>query len=161
MVSGFAALGLYTAKPETKKIYLNTGGSELWNQADAKFFVHAWGDSPFVDAQMTLVAGETDIFEAEINKDHNMIIFLRLAPTASAVVWDGADMWNKTANLSIEGTCYTITGWDTGAWTEYNAPTTSIENVATTKQATKLIYNGQVVVIRDGVMFNLLGQEVK
>ena len=148
-------------KPETKKIYLNTGGAELWNQADAKFFVHAWGESPFVDVQMTLVAGETDIYEAEINKDHNMIIFLRLAPTATAVVWDGADMWNKTSDLSIEGNCYTITSWEEGSWSEYKSATTSVESVATAKQATKLIYKGQVVLLRDGLMFNLLGQEVK
>ena len=38
---------------------------------------------------------------------------------------------------------------------------TDIENIPTSKHATKFIHNGQIVVLRDGVMFNLLGQEVK
>ena len=40
-------------------------------------------------------------------------------------------------------------------------PTTDIENITTSKHATKTIHNGQIVVIRDGVMFNMMGQEVK
>jgi hypothetical protein len=40
-------------------------------------------------------------------------------------------------------------------------PGTAVEDVTTTKKATKFVHNGQIVVLRDGVMFNLLGQEVK
>ena len=38
---------------------------------------------------------------------------------------------------------------------------TGVDNVTTNKHATKMIINGQIVVMRDGVLFNLLGQEVK
>jgi hypothetical protein len=41
------------------------------------------------------------------------------------------------------------------------AVSTDLENIPTSKRATKFIHNGQIVVLRDGVMFNLLGQEVK
>ena len=41
------------------------------------------------------------------------------------------------------------------------AVSTDLENISTSKRATKSIHNGQIVVLRDGVMFNLLGQEVK
>ena len=38
---------------------------------------------------------------------------------------------------------------------------TSVDNVVVKNNAKKIIYKGQVCIIRDGVMFNLLGQEVK
>ena len=149
---------------ETKTIYLNTGGAELWNQADAKFFVHAWGGAADLDAQMTLVAG--DIYQVEIA--HTSIIFLRLAPAATGVVWEGENLWNKTADLEIpEGmNCYTITGWGEtdGTWSSYtpvDGPTTDNEQVVINKKATKIVYNGQICIIRDGVMFNILGQVIK
>ena len=149
---------------ETKTIYLNTGGAQLWNQADAKFFVHAWGGAADLDAQMTLVAG--DIYQVEIA--HTSIIFLRLAPAATGVVWEGENLWNKTADLEIpEGmNCYTITGWGEtdGTWSSYtpvDGPTTDNEQVVINKKATKIVYNGQICIIRDGVMFNILGQVIK
>ena len=149
---------------ETKTIYLNTGGAELWNQADAKFFVHAWGGAADLDAQMTLVAG--DIYQVEIA--HTSIIFLRLAPAATGVVWEGENLWNKTADLEIpEGmNCYTITGWGEkdGTWSLYtpiDGPTTDNEQVVINKKATKIVYNGQICIIRDGVIFNVLGQVIK
>ena len=149
---------------ETKTIYLNTGGAQLWNQADAKFFVHAWGGAADLDAQMTLVAG--DIYQVEIA--HTSIIFLRLAPAATGVVWEGENLWNKTADLEIpEGmNCYTITGWGEtdGTWSSYtpvDGPTTGNEQVVINKKATKIVYNGQICIIRDGVMFNILGQVIK
>ena len=40
-------------------------------------------------------------------------------------------------------------------------PATDVENVATQKNTTKFIRNGQIMVMRDGVIFNLLGQEIK
>lgn len=40
-------------------------------------------------------------------------------------------------------------------------PSTGVENISAQGKCNKLIHNGQIVVIRDGIMFNLLGQEVK
>ena len=169
LVGNFTQSGDTTVTPEpnpgeTKTIYLNTGGAELWNQADAKFFVHAWGGAADLDAQMTLVAG--DIYQVEIA--HTSIIFLRLAPAATGVVWEGENLWNKTADLEIpEGmNCYTITGWGEtdGTWSLYtpvDGPTTDNEQVVINKKATKIVYNGQICIIRDGVMFNILGQVIK
>ena len=169
LVGNFTQSGDTTVTPEpnpgeTKTIYLNTGGAQLWNQADAKFFVHAWGGAADLDAQMTLVAG--DIYQVEIA--HTSIIFLRLAPAATGVVWEGENLWNKTADLEIpEGmNCYTITGWGEkdGTWSSYtpvDGPTTDNEQVVINKKATKIVYNGQICIIRDGVMFNILGQVIK
>ncbi|MBR5854553.1 MAG: hypothetical protein IKY87_02590 [Paludibacteraceae bacterium] len=147
---------------ETKTIYLNTGGAQLWNQADAKFFVHAWGTGATdLDAQMTLVEG--DVYQVEIASAHTSIIFLRLAPEATGVVWEGATLWNKTADLTIpaESNCYTITGWgDTeGTWSTYTS--TAVDNITVEKKAVKVIRNGQMYIIRDDVMYSVLGQIVK
>ena len=43
----------------------------------------------------------------------------------------------------------------------YTPDNTAVDNITTSKHATKAIINGQIVVIRDGVMFNMMGQEVK
>ena len=94
-----------------KTVYLNTGGGELWNQADAKFYVHSWSGANYADLQMQLVEG--DVYSVNISDSHNQIIFLRLSPNATGLVWDGENFWNKTGDLTIPSgqNCYTITGW--------------------------------------------------
>ena len=71
-----------------KTIYLNGGGSGLWNQANPVFFVHAWA-SPEAneDVQMSQVSG--DIYSADINDAYNNIIFLREATGSTSVIWEG------------------------------------------------------------------------
>ena len=101
---------------EKQTIYLNTGGATLWNQADAKFFTHSWATGvEHAQTQMTLVEG--DVYKTEIPAEHDMIIFLRQAPTTTTVVWeDSLGLWNKTADLQIVDTLYIITGWNSGHW---------------------------------------------
>ena len=102
-----------------KTIYLNTGGSELWNQANAVFFVHAW-DAVEEDLQMSLVSG--DVYSVNINDGNNHIIFLREQPGSTSVIWDeSAGLWNRTADLEIPSgkDCFTITGWSFGDWSVY------------------------------------------
>jgi hypothetical protein len=43
----------------------------------------------------------------------------------------------------------------------YTPDNTAVDNITTSKQETKTIHNGQIVIIRDGIMFNMMGQEVK
>ena len=115
-------------EPEQKVIYLNTGGKSFWEIAEAKFFVHAWGDGvEIVDAQMAHLEG--NIYQVTISAAHTDIIFLRQNPSSTQLDWktsdEGGQLWNKTADLSIEGNCYKITGWgnDTpicsGEWVSY------------------------------------------
>ena len=115
-------------EPEQKVIYLNTGGKSFWEIAEAKFFVHAWGDGvEIVDDQMAHLEG--NIYQVTISAAHTDIIFLRQNPSSTQLDWktsdEGGQLWNKTADLSIEGNCYKITGWgnDTpicsGEWVNY------------------------------------------
>ena len=153
-------------------IYLNTGGSGLWNNEGAKFFAHSWKDGVGneQDKELTLVEG--DLYKLDIPEDHDMIIFLRLAPTATDVVWDGEKFWNKTENLTIpsDQNCYTITEWGAdyndpvckGTWSSYTYDDgNALDNVNTTVAPVKAIVNGQLVIIRDGVKYNVQGAVVK
>ena len=106
--------------PRYKTIYLNTGGSSLWNQEDAKFFVHVWGGvADGIDTQMKHL--ENDIYQVEIAASQDKIIFLRQSKETSGVVWSDAEgLYNKTANLDIpaDKNCYTKTDWgeNDGTW---------------------------------------------
>ncbi|MBR2935805.1 MAG: starch-binding protein [Paludibacteraceae bacterium] len=152
-------------------IYLNTGGSALWNNEGAKFFAHSWKDGVGneQDKELTLVEG--DLYKLDIPEDHDMIIFLRLAPGATGVVWGGDKYWNQTENLTIpsDQNCYTITEWGAdfnpvckGTWSSYTYEDgNALDNVNTTVAPVKAIVNGQLVIIRDGVKYNVQGAVVK
>ena len=100
-----------------------------------------------------------------------MIIFLRLAPEATDVVWEGEKYWNQTENLTIpsDQNCYTITEWGAdynpvckGTWSSYTYDDgNALDNVNTTIAPVKAIVNGQLVIIRDGVQYNAQGAVVK
>lgn len=98
-----------------KTIYLNTGGSGLWNQADAVFFAHSW-DAEDNDALLTLVSG--DIYSANIPDGNNHILFVRMPNGSTSLDWN--TKWNQTADLEIPSgmDTYTITGWGDadGTW---------------------------------------------
>ena len=86
------------------------------------------------------------------------------------IIFKNGAGWNGDANQTVdiagikENTCVAIAtdGATKATYTVVDCPeSTDVENIVTTKHATKTIYNGQIVVLHDGVMFNLLGQEVK
>ena len=108
-------------EPETKTIYLNGGGSSLWNQADPEFFVHSWGGAADGDVHMTLVEG--DVYKADIPADNTNLLFLRLATGTTEIVWSGDAHWNQSTDQTIpEGKdLFTMTSWDNGEWSVYSA----------------------------------------
>ena len=108
-------------EPETKTIYLNGGGSSLWNQADPEFFVHSWGGAADGDVHMTLVEG--DVYKADIPADNTDLLFLRLATGTTEIVWSGDAHWNQSTDQTIpEGKdLFTMTSWDNGEWSVYSA----------------------------------------
>lgn len=101
-----------SAALNAKTIYLNTGGSGLWNQAGAVFFVHSWDASTNTDIKMT--EASMNVFKADIKDSHTSVIFLRMPSGSTGVIWDGdGKFWNKTADLNIPSgmDLYTISGW--------------------------------------------------
>lgn len=120
----------------TKMIYLNDGGSSLWNQAGAKFAVWSYStasDGKYIES--TSKVGNNHLFTVPIEATH--IIFIRVNP--NYVSTDDTKFpplnnddpnntvigyWNKTADeYSTVGSSnlFTITGWggeggSTGNW---------------------------------------------
>ena len=87
------------------------------------------------------------------------------------IIFKNGAGWNGDANQTVdmtftESTCIEIIAGAGKA--TYNVvdcpidgPTTDNEQVVINKKATKIVYNGQICIIRDGVMFNILGQVIK
>jgi hypothetical protein len=109
-----------------KTIYLNTGGSDLWEKDGANHFAvwHWQGDGNGEwTGWMTLVEG--NVWQVEISDSSDKVIFCRFNNTAAAPSW-GDDMWNQTNDLT-PGTnnLFTITGWGNqkseGTWSVYGS----------------------------------------
>ena len=111
-------------------IYLNSGGSSIWDQASAWFSVY------FMDANksttkfvsMTKVTG--NYYYAEVpSGTWTYVIFVRNNPTDKTADW--TNVWNQTADLNTQSdkNLYTITGWSYGSWGTYK-PTSNGSLVA-------------------------------
>lgn len=110
-----------TPDPSGNVIYLNAGGTSLWDQAGAWFEVWSWpagGEGKWY----TMTSAGTGIYKVTVPKENPNIIFVRRGPDMTQG-WD-ADVhyWNKTDDLTIPSgsNCYTITGWggSDGTWSK-------------------------------------------
>ena len=111
--------------PETveyRTIYLNTGGSSMWNQANAYFTAWVWGSSVMSDVWCTFESVGDGIYSTNVPKDATGAKFLRKDPSTVFYTWDN---WNQTDNLTLSSdkNLYTITGWggSDGYWSVYSA----------------------------------------
>ncbi len=111
------------AAGETKSIYLNAGGSSLWDQAGAWFDAWVWGSSSEADAWYTFTDYDFDgVYEIKVPADAAGMKILRKDPASTEHNWNS---WNATGDLSIgSSNCYTITGWggSDGSWSSFTAP---------------------------------------
>ena len=100
-------------------IYLNAGGSSLWDQSDSYFEAWAWATGGS-GKWYTMTKAEEGIYQTIIPAGIDNIIFVRRASTHSAGSWDDNQRWNKTDDLAIPAgyNLYTITGWggSDGTW---------------------------------------------
>ena len=108
-------------------IYLNSGGSGLWDQESAWFSVY------FMDANksatkfvsMTKVTG--NYYYATVpTGTWKYVIFVRNNPTDKTADW--TNVWNQTSDLETQSdkNLYTITGWNgkDGSWGTYQPTAT-------------------------------------
>ena len=63
-----------------------------------------------------------------------------------------ADLWTD------EDVCY---GWENGKAKLIDCSGTDVEDVVINKQASKFILDGQLVILHEGVLYNVMGQVVK
>jgi len=103
---------------EGQVIYLNAGGSGLWDQAGAWFEAWSWGTGEGSWYKMT--SAGSGLYKCTVPEGNNNIIFVRRGPDMVSG-WDvDVHYWNKTDDLVIPAgkNCYTITGWggSDGKW---------------------------------------------
>ena len=111
------------AKPTETKLYLKPNAN--WMADGARFSAYLWGNGvTAVWYDMTLVEGETDIYEFTLPEGYENIIFCRMNPGTTANDWN--NKWNQTADLKVptDGTnLYTVkeNTWDNGGgtWSVY------------------------------------------
>lgn len=108
-----------TGPLEVVPLYLDTGGSSLWNQDGARFYVYTFNPETagaWPGFSMGLVSG--DIYTANVPIGFTSVIFIRVDPTNPATIW------NQTADLTYSSAynLYTITGWNQGdgVWSVYD-----------------------------------------
>ena len=99
-------------------LFLNCGGSGLWDQAGAWFAAYCWNDSGSEWFEMKDSNGD-GIYETNIGEGYKNVIFCRMASNKTKL--DFSSAWNKTGDLSLPtdgSNPYTISGWgaNDGSW---------------------------------------------
>ena len=86
------------AKPTETKLYLKPNAN--WMADGARFAAYLWGNGvSAVWYDMTLVEGETDIYEFTLPEGYENIIFCRMDPGTTANDWN--NKWNQTGDLKV------------------------------------------------------------
>ena len=86
------------AKPTETKLYLKPNAN--WMADGARFAAYLWGDGvSAVWYDMTLVEGETDIYEFTLPEGYDNLIFCRMNPSTTANDWN--NKWNQTGDLKV------------------------------------------------------------
>lgn len=86
------------AKPTETKLYLKPNAN--WMADGARFSAYLWGNGvTAVWYDMTLVEGETDIYEFTLPEGYENIIFCRMNPSNTANDWN--NKWNQTGDLKV------------------------------------------------------------
>ena len=108
--------------PTETKLYLQPNAN--WKIDNARFAAYMWNNAGNTWVNMTLVEGETNIYEMTLPNGYPNIIFCRMNPSATANDWN--NKWNQTGDLVVptDGTnLYTVkeNTWDNGGgtWSVY------------------------------------------
>ncbi|MEE1254051.1 MAG: hypothetical protein UHJ11_03245 [Paludibacteraceae bacterium] len=138
-------------------IYLNSGGSGLWDQASAWFSVY------FMDANksttkfvsMTKVTG--NYYYAKVpTGTWRYVIFVRNDPKDNTADW--TNVWNQTADLDTQTdkNLYTITNWSYGSWSTYQ-PTSNASLTASSAS----VYTNTNVTLTPSLTSNTTYNDIK
>ena len=109
---------------EVQHLFLKVNSN--WKQSSAKFSIYNMNESAFTSGFMTLVPGETDLYEGWVAATCTQVIFVRHNSTATYPSWDSGNKWNQTGDLTLqsEKNLFTIPdgAWDgsTTTWGNYS-----------------------------------------
>ena len=119
------------------KVYLYA-----WNDGGATLYNGQWPGAEMTKKNAQGLFYHT--FAADV-KEVNFI-FNNGSGTQSADLWTDEDV------------CY---GWENGKAKIINCSGTDVENIVIDKQVTKFILNGQLVILHEGILYNVMGQVIK
>lgn len=139
------------AKPTETKLYLQPNAN--WMADGARFSAYLWGTGvTAVWYDMTLVEGETDIYEFTLPEGYENIIFCRMNPGTTANDWN--NKWNQTGDLKVptDGkNLFTLAAnvWDgaTTTWGTYTPAEAPAEPEALATPVVEASVEGNVVTL--------------
>ena len=139
------------AKPTETKLYLKPNAN--WMADGARFAAYLWGDGvSAVWYDMTLVEGETAIYEFTLPEGYENIIFCRMNPSTTANDWN--NKWNQTGDLKVptDGkNLFTLAAnvWDgaTTTWDTYTPAEAPAEPEALATPVVEASVEGNVVTL--------------
>lgn len=104
-------------------LYLDTGGSGLWNQASAWFAGYFWTDGG-AEAWAKFEVADGQIYKATLPEgSFEKLIVLRKDPSNTNLNWDNE--WNRIGDITHDGTSnmIVVTGWnaDSYKWSTYSS----------------------------------------
>ena len=83
--------------PAETKLYFQPNSN--WKVDNARFAAYMWNNAGNTWVDMTLVDGETNIYEMTLPNGYTNIIFCRMNPSATANDWN--NKWNQTGDLVV------------------------------------------------------------
>ena len=141
----------------------------MWRQSLTGFFLQqALSDSNYKGNANFTEAGKPENWGAAYQAAHAVVLPTEPvdAPyTLPTPVKEGYTFVGWYDNAEGTGEAYTVipaswSGTLYAIW-EVQGPTTALENIAVEGKAVKTIINGQLIIIKNGVQYNALGQAIK
>lgn len=98
----------------------------------AVLFIHAWDANGAADYKLSVAAGQTIVYTAEVNKAYDHLVIVRCEAGATEIDWPdeqqgkAGNIWNKTADLEIpeDKDMFTFSsyadGFIVGSWSVYD-----------------------------------------
>ena len=101
--------GAGSAWGANKALYLDAGGSSLWDQASAKFVAYVWADG--VNATWHEATKVGSYYQVIVSDNVTKVIWLRKNP--SGYVYNDWNCWNRVGDVTGMDTnnLTTVTGW--------------------------------------------------
>ena len=103
------ALFLWTGAWADKTVYLNTGGSDLWDKSDAKFIVNVFTDgqsnNTFYAPVARISVSGNYCYKFVVSDEFNKAVFLR--KDNSNLSWEGE--WNRIETTFSDNDLFTVT----------------------------------------------------
>ena len=152
LLSTFSAVAVTLNKEATgdtltggQIIYLNGGGSSLWNKDNAWFAAYFFQGSDPKWVEMEQQTG--DYYYATVPSGNwSKVIFVRMKPDSHKLDW--SNKLNQTGNLDLNSSnnLFTMSDWSNGAWGKYQ-PSTS----ATLTPSSTTVATGDSVTLTPGI----------